>query len=179
MLNFAFGSNLDPRLMSARCAYASVRLYPARLRGWRLVFAAHLTYGRADGAFASIRPVVRPDGTLDPSAFVDGLVYEVSTSAGVRSLDRCEGVPYLYTRERVTVSRLDTETSAQVETYLHCGGVYGNPGRHYLDGIIRGYEREGFNVGTLAGAYMTACRLDGHPMPGLRLPPQTGARVTL
>lgn len=178
MLNFAFGSNLDPRLMSARCAGASRRLYPARLRGWRLVFAAHLTAGRAFGAFASVRPVVRADGSLDLSVFVDGLVYEVSTAEGMRSLDRCEGVPTLYTRERVTVTRLDRETDVQVSTYLHCGDVYGNPGRQYLDGIIRGYEREGFDVGALAGAYMTACRLDGQPMRSLRMPPTTVARVS-
>jgi len=174
MLNFAFGSNLDPRLMSARCGGDARRLYAARLKGWRLVFAAHLDRGRSTGAFASVRPVVLADGTLDRSVYVDGLVYEVSTPRGVASLDRCEGVPYLYTRDPVTVTRLDTGEDVQVETYLHCGRGYGDPGRGYLDGIIRGYEREGFHVGTLAGAYMTACRLDGHTLRSHRLPPTVG-----
>jgi len=160
-LNFAYGSNLDAGLMAMRCNGHSRRVGPAVLRGWRLAFEgfAPREGGFVPGVFAT---VVRA-----PGAEVHGLVYEVTDRFGLAALDGAEGVPSLYIRENVTVE-LASGFSVEASTYLHQGGHYGPPERRYLDGILRGYLREGFPWGKLASAHLTATRLSGRPIGGAR-----------
>ena len=168
-LNFAYGSNLDSRLMRARCGGERnvARLGRARLPGFVLAFEGYGHPGGASGVFATVRRTSRP------GAYVEGIVFRV-TPAGWADLDRCEGCPRLYTRETVRVelarpvgSRLpvyDAADAVTVETYLHAGGAYGLPSPGYVTGIALGYAREGFRDGHLLAAYLNATRLAGRPV---------------
>lgn len=168
VLNFAYGSNLDPHLMASRCVGDCARVGAAVLRDYRLAFegyaprdAGPFARGSAvyvPAVFATVRPA--------PGAVVHGLLYRVG-ARGLRQLDRCEGVPSLYLRETVTVELADGST-AEACTYLHQGGHRGPPDAGYLDGILQGYLREGFPTGPLASASMTAHRLAGFPFGGGR-----------
>lgn len=154
-LNFAYGSNLDEGLMRSRCAGRARRVGPAVLHGYRIAFEG---YAGGHGVFATIRKA--------PGARVEGLVYALDAS-GLASLDRCEGVPTLYTREPVRVTLADG-AELDAETYLHCGGHYGRPSGYYLRGIVEGYVREGFDCGPLANAMLNASRLAGRPFAATR-----------
>lgn len=156
MLNFAYGSNLDPRLMASRCAGDCTRVGAGTLRDYRLAFEGYAPRAGTvppfvPAVFATVRPA--------PGAVVHGIVYEVG-KRGLQQLDRCEGVPTLYLRETVTVE-LATGATVEACTYLHQGGHRGPPDARYLDGILQGYLREGFPPGLLASAFLTSHRLAG------------------
>lgn len=80
---FAYGSNLNPARMRARCPGARI-VGTATLRGWRLV----------ERLYADIAPCEGAD--------VRGVVYAL-TARDVDALDRCEGWPRVYTDAWVTV----------------------------------------------------------------------------
>ena len=90
MLYFAYGSNMNLQQMAWRCPGA-VALGAACLPGWRLT----------ERTFADI--------DRDPEAETWGVLWEI-TPAHLRSLDRYEGAPRLYTRRRVPVTLADPDT---------------------------------------------------------------------
>jgi len=86
-LYFAYGSNLHFGQMAKRCPESRF-LGRARLRKYR--------WQINERGFANVVPV------QDPSSFVDGLCYLLSTDDEIR-LDRSEGVPTAYQKELLDV----------------------------------------------------------------------------
>ena len=90
-LYFAYASNMDPQTYRRRCPKAGA-LGPARLPRYRLAFTRYSRTRR--GGSADIVP--------DESSEVWGVLYEVGDDC-LASMDKVEGVPAAYRRERVTV----------------------------------------------------------------------------
>jgi gamma-glutamylcyclotransferase (GGCT)/AIG2-like uncharacterized protein YtfP len=88
LLYFAYGSNLDREQMQRRCPGARL-VGRAVLHGYRLAFAGW-SQGWGGGV-ATVEPC--------PGSHVPGAIYEV-TAEHVATLDRAEGVPFAYQRER-------------------------------------------------------------------------------
>ncbi len=131
-LYFAYGSNLDPGQMRARCPRA-VAEASAVLRGYRLVFAGYSS--RWGGAVATL---VRA-----PDTYVDGLLYRLS-GRDVRALDQFEGHPFVYERVRVSVKDA-LGRRRRPQTYVLAEPRVGwAPGVDYLDALVRAYARLGF-----------------------------------
>ncbi len=126
--NFAFGSNLTERLMLQRCGGDARLVGRGVLRDHRLEFV--------DGLATVVAA---------PGESVPGLVYDVTTEDGLRSLDRCEGVPTLYTRERVDVE-LEGIGPVSVSTYKMVRRELGAPSGHYLASIVNGARAHGVDA---------------------------------
>lgn len=91
MRYFAYGSNIDPRLMRETCPEAQF-LGPARLDGYRLEFNVYSD--RWDGGAANIEP--------DGRGRVWGVAYRV-TEEDLELLDTFVGHPTFFRREEVPV----------------------------------------------------------------------------
>jgi hypothetical protein len=137
MLYFAYGSNLDPEQMRARCpGHRVVGL--AELRDHRLTFP--LTSHDWGGGVASVG-VAHGDS-------VWGAVYEL-TDADLRALDGYEGYRgpgdqhNLYDRETLPVHLVRADDGSfprrlQVAIYLARTANPAPPSRRYLDTLLRG-----------------------------------------
>lgn len=124
---FAYGSNLSHMQMRQRCPDAAP-VGPARLMGYRLVFAANSE--RWGGAVADVRP--------DAAWYVQGGLYRM-TQDDLESLDKFEGHPHFYNREETEIllpsgDNITAVTYRMVETHN-----IGKPSRAYLETIIRGF----------------------------------------
>ena len=137
MLYFAYGSNLDPEQMSARCPSHRV-IGLAELKEHRLVFP--LFSPRWGGGVASIQP---GHGTS-----VWGMLYEL-TDADLVSLDGYEGFRgpenqhNVYDRETVSVdlTRPDDGTiprRVRAAVYVARPSNPSPPSPRYLDALVRG-----------------------------------------
>lgn len=138
---FAFGSNLDRWQMRARCPRALV-LGPAVLHNHRLVFAGH------SGAWGgSIASVVRA-----PRHAVEGVLYHVERDE-LRTLDRFEGVPHSYRRQRrLVVTGEGTRRWAQIYAIPEKRIELSMPHMRYFHVIRRAYDRLGFDTRALVDA---------------------------
>ncbi len=138
-LYFAYGSNLDPARMRRRCPTAAP-VGPATLWGWRLAFGGH---SRVWGG---------PVATLVRAANerVDGLLYELAL-ADLAELDRVEGHPLSYRRERL---QLVDEHGRGRRAHVYILPVAGEapPAPGYLDVLWRAYRRLGFDRDSLLAA---------------------------
>jgi len=92
MLYFAYGSNLNPKRMAERAPSAQAAGIGI-LHGWRLV----------ERLYADIEPAT--------GECVFGILYRM-TDQDLERLDRCEGVPKIYERMRVSVESARVEVSA-------------------------------------------------------------------
>jgi len=142
LLYFAYGSNLDLAQMRDRCP-RSEALFTARLRRYRLAFAGYSTFWR--GGVATL--------VADPFSHVDGVIYSL-TDHDLDALDRCEGHPYVYRRERIRVRAGDHDLS--VYTYIRSADPPAIPGADYLSRIERAYRYHRFNIETLREALQEA-----------------------
>lgn len=126
----AFGSNLDPVQMRARCPYSPL-LGTGWLQGWRLTFGAEdLGW---EGALATIVEAT------DEQVFVG--LYDL-TGADARTLDAWEGADHgLYRKIRVRVATLDGDRLAW--TYVLDGYEGGLPGARYLGVLAAAAETAG------------------------------------
>ena len=97
MYYFAYSSNLNKKQMQERCP-DSKPLFTATLPNYKLVFIGWSRQWR--GGVASIK-LVRGDR-------VRGAIYEISDQC-LRRLDRFEGHPTDYARQKVTVFDEDSE----------------------------------------------------------------------
>jgi hypothetical protein len=70
-------------------------------------------------------------------------------------LDRYEGFPVLYRKEKVTVTFQETRVKAMVYV-MNEGKPLGAPGGRYYDIIRQGYRQAGFDVGILDRAVKAA-----------------------
>lgn len=130
-LYFAYGSNLNRAEMRMRCP-GSKPFIPAQLSDWRLTFR-----GVADIEPAEGRTVL-------------GAIWFL-TAPDVRSLDRYEGAPSLYSRRPVRVET--SEGPKQAFTYVMCDPDYrGLPSESYLARIGEGYRDWALPLGPLVSA---------------------------
>ncbi|MDI6857618.1 MAG: gamma-glutamylcyclotransferase [Dehalococcoidia bacterium] len=124
-LYFAYASNMDPHTYRRRCPRA-VPLGRARLPGYRLAFTRYSRQRKGGSA----------DIVEDAACEVWGVLYEVDDTC-IATMDRVEGVPTAYRRERVTVVD-DAGDAREALTYVanKTGDFY--PGRSYVEVILRG-----------------------------------------
>lgn len=116
---FAYGSNLDPVQMAARCPGATA-IGPARLDGWQLRIGHR-----------GVATIVPHDG-----AVVWGGLWRV-TDEHLTTLDGHEGVHAgRYRRDRLTV--LDDSGPVDVVLYIEPFSRHGRPRPGYLEHIERG-----------------------------------------
>jgi gamma-glutamylcyclotransferase len=88
---FAYGSNMDPRLMS-KAAPDATSIGPGRLDGFRLEFNVYSD--RWEGGAANLEP--------DERAYVWGVIWDVSED-DIDTLNTFAGHPTFYRREEVEV----------------------------------------------------------------------------
>ena len=139
-LYFAYGSNLDPAQMIARCP-GSAPLEPAWLDGYQLRFSG--VSRRWGGAPATI--VANGDTT------VPGLLYRM-TPKDVDLLDGFEGFPTVYTRLHVPVRDAKGNTR-EVITYQRVKDAPpAPPSMLYFHQIWRGYKALGLEEDALLHA---------------------------
>lgn len=136
----AYGSNLNLEQMGRRCPTARV-LGAAKLKGYILTFR-----GMNGGAVANIEPGANSE--------VPVLLWELETT-DEQALDRYEGFPILYRKEKVTVMFKGTRVRAMVYV-MNEGKPLGAPGGRYYDTIRHGYRQAGFDVGILDRAVKAA-----------------------
>ena len=106
MLYAAYGSNLDPAQMSARCPHSPLR-WTGWIPGWRLTFGGD----GFDGALPTLVEAAE-DEQADAHVFV--AVYDV-TEADETTLDQWESADQgLYNKVRVRVETLDGIETAWV-----------------------------------------------------------------
>jgi gamma-glutamylcyclotransferase (GGCT)/AIG2-like uncharacterized protein YtfP len=89
---FAYGSNMDPRLMGRTVPSATV-VGPGKLHGFRLEFNVYSD--KWNGGAANLEP--------DPKAYLWGVIWDVD-DADLESLNTFAGHPTFYRREEVEVS---------------------------------------------------------------------------
>lgn len=144
----AYGSNLDPAQMLARCPHS-----PARgtgwLTGWRLTFGGE--QAGWEGAVATIVP--------DPTAAVFVMVYDVTDLDEAR-LDEWEGVRVgLYRKLRERVHLLDGDVLAWLYVLDDYEG--GLPSARYLGIMADAAERAGAPDDYVADLRARPCRSPG------------------
>ena len=142
MLYIAYGSNLNLEQMASRCPTARVA-GASLLTGHRLLFR-----GARAGAVATVEPF--EEGS------VPVLVWEI-TPADEAALDRYEGFPFLYRKERMRVKLNGKTVTAMiyimnVEMPVGCYRPLGQPGAHYYSVILDGYKDAGFDADVLRKA---------------------------
>ena len=125
---YAYGSNLNIYQMHHRCPTAEVVGY-GFIEGYRLVFK-----GSGTGAYLTIEP---HDGSRVPVG-----VYSVTEQDEV-SLDRYEGYPRFYRKERRIIRVRDEHGEEMRDGFLYImnwNKVYGIPTQEYVDICMEGYD---------------------------------------
>ena len=126
----AYGSNLNVGQMGKRCPSAKV-LGAGELKNYEILFR-----GANNNAVATIEP--------KEGANVPVVLWEI-TKSDEKSLDRYEGWPFMYRKEKVNVE-LDgklVETMAYIMNEK--GKMLGKPSSTYYNTIMEGYSTHGFN----------------------------------
>ena len=158
-LYFAYGSNMDVQQMSYRCPNAEV-VRSVRLENYRLAYRG--------AGYATILP--------EQGSHVDGVLWSITTIDEIK-LDRYEGFPRHYAKQRITVKAKDgTEIEAMV--YVMQPPMRDHPklpSQEYFDTVLRGKQQFGFSVpDTIAEinrTYQEICTLTQKQKKG---PPRTG-----
>ena len=137
----AYGSNLSVRQMAARCPEARVA-GKAVLPDWKLVFRLH----------ATIEP--------EKGSMVPVLIWEIS-DRDERHLDAYEGWPSYYIKQEIEVMMTDIrgkhprKVTAMVYIMTEGHNVR-MPMKRYVDVLVEGYERFGFDKEILRNALLDA-----------------------
>ena len=128
MYYFAYGSNLNKNQMLERCP-DSKPMFIATLPNYKLVFVGWSRQWR--GGVISIKPL--------RGERVRGAIYEVSEQC-IQRLDKFEGHPTDYARQKVTVFDEDSEPIEAI-TYIKAGQFEETqPSKEYLAVIQQGYR---------------------------------------
>lgn len=122
MLYFAYGMNTDTQGMALRCPGA-VSKGAARLVDHCFRFAHHA------------------DVVACENHYVDGVLWEIDQQH-LNSLDRLEGYPWYYDRQKLPVQYQGQIVQAQCYR-MQPGVSDAMPARHYLDCLLRGYAEHG------------------------------------
>lgn len=133
----AYGSNLSVKQMAVRCPEARVA-GKAVLKDWTLVFKLHATIEPAKGFEVPV------------------LIWEIS-DRDEEYLDAYEGFPsYYFKRDlEVTLTDLKGKRPRQVTAMVYImteGRAVRMPMKGYVDVLVEGYERFGFDLGILRRA---------------------------
>ncbi len=132
----AYGSNLNLEQMAQRCPTAKP-IGTAVLQDYQLLFR-----GRNGGAVATVEPV--------KDSSVPVLLWEI-TPADELALDRYEGFPFLYRKEKVKV-KLGRKTVETMVYIMNEGKPLGIPSCYYYSVILDGYKSAQFDVSVLKKA---------------------------
>ncbi len=132
MLYFAYGSNLDARTCKGRSPGAR-QVARGVLLNHRLTFA-----GASEGRGGGVADVQFHKGSN-----VCGLLWELSDGDFV-SMDRAEGVPWLYRRKTVRVHGEDRR-GVDAEVYVMVTPFPAAPAEGYFNLIREAYLRLGYN----------------------------------
>ena len=126
-LYFAYGSNLNLGQMAVRCPQAQL-IERTVLEGYELAFRCGV-----------LTVLPKEDGR------VDGLLWKVN-AWDERALDRYEGYPHLYTKERLSVQTSNGLQTivAYVMTAPYCEKAQ-PPTSTYLQTVLTGYRLAGFD----------------------------------
>jgi gamma-glutamylcyclotransferase (GGCT)/AIG2-like uncharacterized protein YtfP len=127
---FAYGSNMDPRLMQRNCPEA-VPLGAGRLDGYRLEFTVYSE--RWEGGAANLEP--------DPHGRVWGVVWAV-TPKDLDKLDTYVGHPTFYRREDVRVRMGERWADAVTYRVAHQRGFV-RPNDSYLARMRQAIRMQG------------------------------------
>ena len=136
MLYLAYGSNLNLEQMITRCPTSKIA-GAAILEDYQLLFR-----GGHSNAVATIEP---QEGGIVPV-----LLWEI-TPADEAALDRYEGWPILYRKEKVKVM-LDGKQVTAMVYIMNEGRPLGTPSCYYYNVILQGYQSAGFDVDILKQA---------------------------
>lgn len=132
MLYVAYGSNMNVDQMRRRCQGARL-LGRGMLAGYRLTFRGH------DGnCHATI--------DVDAAGRVPVLLWN-TTPADEKALDRYEGFPSYYRKERVLVGHNRRVLTGMA--YVMNGEEMGRPSEAYFATILQGYKDAGIDVAPL------------------------------
>ena len=137
----AYGSNLSVRQMAARCPEARVA-GKAVLPNWKLVFKVHATIEPCEGSEAPV------------------LIWEIS-DRDEKYLDAYEGFPSYYVKQDLEVSMTDLRgkhpRKVTAMVYIMAEGhAIRMPMKGYVDVLVEGYERFGFDKEILRNALLDA-----------------------
>ncbi len=139
MLDVAYGSNMNVDQMRRRCPGARL-LGRGMLAGYRLTFR-----GRDGNRHATI------DEALDGRVPV--LLWNI-TPADEKALDRYEGFPSYYRKERVLVGHNRRVLTGMA--YVMNGEAMGQPSEAYFATILQGYQTAGIAAAPLVDALRLA-----------------------
>ena len=128
MYYFTYGSNLNKNQMLERCP-SSKPMFIATLPNYKLVFVGWSRQWR--GGVIGIKPL--------RGERVRGAIYEISEQC-LQRLDKFEGHPTDYARQKVTVFDEDSEPIEAI-TYIKAGQFEETqPSKEYLAVIQQGYR---------------------------------------
>jgi gamma-glutamylcyclotransferase (GGCT)/AIG2-like uncharacterized protein YtfP len=140
MLYFGYGMNTNISGMSSRCKDARL-VGAACLRDFRLAFNHHADIEEHDGDD------------------VWGVLWNISHD-DLACLDRLEGYPTYYTREKLIVEYEGREHRAMVYIMNRRLDEYEEPGEWYWDCLMQGYKENDLPVQQLWGALDRCPRKD-------------------
>lgn len=131
VIYFAYGSNLHLEQMSRRCP-DSIPVTQAILRDYKMVYR-------------------RGVATIEPSKGdkVYGALYIISDS-DLEALDRYEGYPTLYYRQKIKVEARGTGEQEAIAYFMHTTYKFSPPRGGYYEIIEEGYRNWGLPVEHLA-----------------------------
>jgi hypothetical protein len=117
---FAYGSNMDLSQMRERCPNSKDKLQPfiAKADGWKLCFPRH-----SDRRQGGVGSIVSAKGQA-----VWGVVFGL-TLEDLAKLDRSEGVPNAYRRDRLPVT---WGNHLKQEVWAYFAIAQDNPTKHYI-----------------------------------------------
>jgi gamma-glutamylcyclotransferase (GGCT)/AIG2-like uncharacterized protein YtfP len=156
-LYIAYGSNLNLAQMANRCPTARVA-GATEMKDYRLLFR-----GAHAGAVATVEPF--------KGGSVPVLAWEI-TPADEAALDRYEGFPFLYRKEKVKV-RLDGKTVTAMVYIMNgempagCYRPLGQPSAYYYTTILEGYKEAGFDIDILRKATTDSVETEETPDGGM------------
>ena len=145
ILYIAYGSNLNLEQMAQRCPTAKV-VGATTLHDYQLLFR-----GQHGGSVATVEPM--------KGSSVPVLVWEI-TPTDETALDRYEGFPFLYRKEKVKV-RLGKRNVETMVYIMNEGRPLGTPSCYYYSVILEGYKSAGFDVAILKRAVEESIEASG------------------
>lgn len=150
-LYIAYGSNLNLGQMERRCPTAMV-VGTATLQNYELLFR-----GSSTSAVATVEP--------KEGARVPVLLWDIQPG-DEKNLDRYEGYPRLYGKEKMTLTLGDQEVEAMAYI-MTPGHEPGLPSAQYHGVIAEGYQSAGFDLTVLEAAVLRSAELMASPIEAL------------
>ena len=137
---FAFGSNMDPQQMTARCP-GSLSLGPAYLDDHTLIFRGPSQ--KRGGGVLSVDP--------EPGSTVSGVLYHVEVRH-LEALDRFEGAPQWYVRAQVTIRDPQSQRITATVYRLPVEVIAMAPTAAYLEQVLNACRAHGFDTAPVLSA---------------------------